>query len=208
MIKGDFSGFWGTSLPETVYEEILYKLFPAIYATECYQVPLVVVVTDDTYQRESDEVLSFTPTAHSAIEGLEKVRIDAAIIDGESSPMCAICWKDFTPEEGMLTRMPCSHCYHGDCIVCWLSVNQLCPMCRYPMPVATQLPPSAYNPLKRLNILVRRESRSPLYYAAASLSRGFLCSSSQLLPIIELLLLYVLYCCVCDVATLYLSAFG
>ncbi|KAL6142018.1 hypothetical protein ACLB2K_060302 [Fragaria x ananassa] len=96
-------------------------------------------------------VLSFTPTAQSAIEGLEKVRLDAAITDGESLPMCAICWKDFTPEEGMLTRMPCSHCYDGDCIVRWLSVHHLCPMCRYQMPVETQLPPSAYNPLRRLN---------------------------------------------------------
>ncbi|PRQ44775.1 putative transcription factor C2H2 family [Rosa chinensis] len=132
---------------ETLHTEILDKLFQVIEAAETYEVPILLIIFESTDRRDSDEILSFTPTAESAIEGLEKVRLDAAIIG--QSPMCAICWKDFAPEDVgqlMVTRMPCSHCYHGDCIVRWLSVNHLCPMCRYPMPVETQ-PLLSSNPL-------------------------------------------------------------
>jgi hypothetical protein len=33
-----------------------------------------------------------------------------------------------------LTRLPCLHHFHRRCIVRWLEISHMCPMCRHPMP--------------------------------------------------------------------------
>ncbi|KAL6189584.1 hypothetical protein ACLB2K_040971 [Fragaria x ananassa] len=63
------------------------------------------------------------PATKSAIEGLERVRVDTS---------CGICMDDF--EDGLLaTRFPCLHIFHGDCILRWLETHYKCPLCRYPL---------------------------------------------------------------------------
>lgn len=71
------------------------------------------------------------PATRSAIEGLKKVTFEE---DGlRSIGECIICTEEF--EGGLeLTRLPCSHVYHGDCIVKWLEKSHRCPLCRYPLP--------------------------------------------------------------------------
>ena len=72
------------------------------------------------------------PATKSSVEALEKVRLQpesASVSVGE----CIICLQEF--ETGSeVTRMPCSHVYHGDCIVKWLETSHHCPLCRYTMP--------------------------------------------------------------------------
>jgi hypothetical protein len=83
----------------------------------------------DMVLRES-MVLRPIPAARSAIERLKKVTFE----DGLGSiGECIICREEF--EDGLeLTRLPCSHVYHGDCIVKWLEKSHCCPLCRYPLP--------------------------------------------------------------------------
>ncbi|XP_059439194.1 uncharacterized protein LOC132171809 isoform X1 [Corylus avellana] len=71
------------------------------------------------------------PATRSAIEGLKKVTFEE---DGlRSIGECIICTEEF--QGGLeLTRLPCSHVYHGDCIVKWLEKSHRCPLCRYPLP--------------------------------------------------------------------------
>lgn len=48
----------------------------------------------------------------------------------EEGKRCAVCLEDFEPrEEVMLT--PCSHMFHEDCIVPWLTSKGQCPVCRF-----------------------------------------------------------------------------
>jgi hypothetical protein len=101
----------------------------------------ILIVDDDPSDelmdmglRESmaEDVARPIPATRSAIEGLKKVTFEFE--DGlRSIGECIICTEEF--EGGLeLTRLPCSHVYHGDCIVKWLETSHRCPLCRYPLP--------------------------------------------------------------------------
>lgn len=103
------------------------------------------------------------PATKSSIEGLEKVRVDN--LEGEeeeeqcsrpkkrSRQSCVICLDPLdaartteeqdscAEQEVTINRLPCSHLYHGECIVMWLKINHMCPMCRYPMPTVEEAKP-------------------------------------------------------------------
>uniref|UniRef100_A0A0D9XP02 RING-type domain-containing protein n=1 Tax=Leersia perrieri TaxID=77586 RepID=A0A0D9XP02_9ORYZ len=84
------------------------------------------------------------PEAHLLVEVSQKI----GIIDASSSTMadlhevverdardrqCVVCLENF--EEGeILTRIPCSHCFHQNCIVDWLEISHLCLFCRFSLP--------------------------------------------------------------------------
>ncbi|PQM33333.1 RING-H2 finger protein ATL54-like [Prunus yedoensis var. nudiflora] len=113
--------------------------------------PIVVGINDQTLRittigggQTSDEVLDRVtmestqthepkpiPADKSIIEQLEKLRLDG-LEENTGQMACAICMEDF--EGGVeVSRLPCLHLYHGDCIVQWLETSHLCPLCRYPM---------------------------------------------------------------------------
>ncbi|TQD72902.1 hypothetical protein C1H46_041559 [Malus baccata] len=68
----------------------------------------------------------FVPASKSSIEELERTIVNA-------TTMCSICREEMMVGSEA-TRMPCSHLYHGDCIVEWLQRSRNCPLCRYSMP--------------------------------------------------------------------------
>ncbi|KAJ1254434.1 hypothetical protein BS78_K062900 [Paspalum vaginatum] len=61
-----------------------------------------------------------------AVRGLPEARAGGA---GE----CAVCLQDFGAED-TLRAMPCAHAFHQDCILRWLRVNHVCPLCRHALP--------------------------------------------------------------------------
>ncbi|XVE90564.1 hypothetical protein DITRI_Ditri20bG0088000 [Diplodiscus trichospermus] len=70
-----------------------------------------------------DDKPTMIPASKEAIERLEKAVVE--------NPMdCAICLDDLsTGSEAK--RMPCSHLFHGHCLVNWLGKSNICPMCRF-----------------------------------------------------------------------------
>ncbi|KAL6174726.1 hypothetical protein ACLB2K_051372 [Fragaria x ananassa] len=59
------------------------------------------------------------PSTESFIEALEE-----AATPPDDELQCAICMEMFAlRKDSSITQLPCSHCYHPDCIVPWLQIN-------------------------------------------------------------------------------------
>ncbi|TXG50448.1 hypothetical protein EZV62_022972 [Acer yangbiense] len=91
----------------------------------CHVIPMVVMITDAAAVTSSECCCSIQ-------EALEKTRVE------DCSKQCVICLEEISVGSEA-TRMPCSHVYHQDCIVTWLKQSNLCPLCRFQMPVKSFL---------------------------------------------------------------------
>jgi hypothetical protein len=52
----------------------------------------------------------------------------------DNALVCPIC-TDPLLASAPVRRLPCSHLYHSDCIVTWLSLRNSCPVCRGSIPM-------------------------------------------------------------------------
>ncbi|XP_022738289.1 putative RING-H2 finger protein ATL53 [Durio zibethinus] len=83
---------------------------------------------DGDISTEVNDQIGFVPASEASIEALQNV----SGLDNNSE--CVICLGRIKGEE-LAKSVPCGHVYHGDCIVQWLETSQLCPLCRYAMPI-------------------------------------------------------------------------
>lgn len=72
------------------------------------------------------------PAARSAVAALQSA-IRAEEDPCGSGASCAVCKEEIRVGD-RLTSLPCTHCYHQDCIVPWLNLRNTCPLCRYELP--------------------------------------------------------------------------
>ncbi|XP_057419701.1 E3 ubiquitin-protein ligase CIP8 [Lotus japonicus] len=72
------------------------------------------------------------PASASVVESLPAVTVKEDDV-GNNNALCAVCKDDFVVGEEV-KQLPCSHRYHGDCIVPWLGIRNTCPVCRYEFP--------------------------------------------------------------------------
>ncbi|KAI9088372.1 hypothetical protein K1719_029821 [Acacia pycnantha] len=72
------------------------------------------------------------PASVSVVQNLPSVVVTKQDIE-DNGALCAVCKDEFNVEE-QAKQLPCSHFYHGECIVPWLGIRNTCPVCRYELP--------------------------------------------------------------------------
>ncbi|CAL0325750.1 unnamed protein product [Lupinus luteus] len=72
------------------------------------------------------------PASVSVVRYLPSVPVTKEDVDNNNA-LCAVCKEDFAEGE-QAKQLPCSHRYHGDCIVPWLAIRNTCPVCRFEFP--------------------------------------------------------------------------
>uniref|UniRef100_A0A8C4RDF8 Ring finger protein 122 n=1 Tax=Erpetoichthys calabaricus TaxID=27687 RepID=A0A8C4RDF8_ERPCA len=60
---------------------------------------------------------------------------------GYKEQTCAVCLEDFKVKDE-LGVLPCQHAFHRRCLVKWLEVRCVCPMCNKPIRGPQEQPPS------------------------------------------------------------------
>lgn len=79
---------------------------------------------------ELSAVNKMVPATVSSIETLEKVRFEKGLSNMEEFRICL----DWFQDGVQVSRMPCQHIFHGDCIATWLKTSHFCPLCRFIVP--------------------------------------------------------------------------
>ncbi|KAF5199399.1 E3 ubiquitin-protein ligase ring1 [Thalictrum thalictroides] len=70
------------------------------------------------------------PASRTSIEELKLKKF----VKDESKDVCSICREEFFVDMEV-AEMPCLHIYHKPCIVQWLEIKNVCPLCRHEMPI-------------------------------------------------------------------------
>ncbi|CAI9109938.1 OLC1v1009880C1 [Oldenlandia corymbosa var. corymbosa] len=78
---------------------------------------------------EDGNVRGGPPAAKTVVESLPSIVLTIEDL-AKSNVVCAVC-KDDIPVGLNVTKLPCSHHYHKDCILPWLAIRNTCPLCRF-----------------------------------------------------------------------------
>ncbi|EOA24441.1 hypothetical protein CARUB_v10017698mg [Capsella rubella] len=103
------------------------------------------LASDNSGSSSSSSSSSSSLLKSSDIDSIPTVQISSSMLcstdgsdpDPDSVLLCAVCKDDFVVGESA-RRLPCSHIYHSDCIVPWLSDHNSCPLCRFELPTAAK----------------------------------------------------------------------
>ncbi|KAI3976804.1 hypothetical protein MKX01_008662 [Papaver californicum] len=122
MLSGEVGEGGGETMMRTSELEVLLAdINPAEYETLFGQ-----VAEHDSFIRGNP------PAARTVVENLSSVVVTQEDVENKSA-ICTVC-KDEMGMEEQVKKLPCSHCYHGDCILPWLGMRNTCPVCRYELP--------------------------------------------------------------------------
>ncbi|OAY67296.1 E3 ubiquitin-protein ligase RING1-like [Ananas comosus] len=103
-----------------------WMLCDARYAL-CRKLPVIVELTVFS----AFPVTSRLRLMPMAMEGLELSQLAAA--GSAEDEMCAICLAELHAGSEV-ARLPCSHYFHGECVLRWLRINRSCPLCLFILP--------------------------------------------------------------------------
>ncbi|KAM7258057.1 hypothetical protein ACFE04_013798 [Oxalis oulophora] len=55
---------------------------------------------------------------------------------GDDLDSCSICLRQFEENDRGLVKTPCSHIFHGQCVIDWFRAKRSCPICRHEFAVS------------------------------------------------------------------------
>ncbi|XAR63850.1 Ubiquitin--protein ligase [Bertholletia excelsa] len=84
------------------------------------------------FAENENSIMGKPPASKTVVENLPSVVLTQEDVDNNNG-LCAVC-KDEMKIGEQAKRLPCSHRYHGDCIVPWLGIRNTCPVCRFELP--------------------------------------------------------------------------
>lgn len=119
----------GSSLMEEVDAEFFLDVFPWPGETNHGDYDDVFA---ESFNQAPPPIAGSRPASKRVVDGLPVVEITSEDLSS-GRIVCAICIGDVVVEE-KVTRLPCWHYYHGDCIRPWLGMKNTCPVCRFELP--------------------------------------------------------------------------
>ncbi|KAJ4843864.1 hypothetical protein Tsubulata_039304 [Turnera subulata] len=77
-------------------------------------------------------VMGRPPASKSVVDRLPCVVLTKDDVHGNNA-LCAVCKDEINVGE-TAKQLPCTHRYHGECILPWLGIRNTCPVCRFELP--------------------------------------------------------------------------
>ncbi|OAY69716.1 E3 ubiquitin-protein ligase CIP8-like [Ananas comosus] len=93
---------------------------------------LICIISATRIRQGSLRRGSHLAASRLAVESLPSVLVTAEDF-GADGMLCVVCGDEISIGD-WATPLPCSHYYHGDCIVPWLRIRNTCPLCRRELP--------------------------------------------------------------------------
>ncbi|KAI4344012.1 hypothetical protein L6164_011289 [Bauhinia variegata] len=84
------------------------------------------------FTENENPLMGRPPASLSVVQHLPSVVLTKEDVENNNA-LCAVCKDEFNVGE-QAKELPCSHRYHGDCIIPWLGIRNTCPVCRYELP--------------------------------------------------------------------------
>ncbi|KAK7319480.1 hypothetical protein RJT34_04201 [Clitoria ternatea] len=90
---------------------------------------------EDEVIEQSLQEVRMIPASNEAVNLLRTFNFN-----GQKDEHCTICMEEFDSDNQVaeVSMMPCDHIFHQQCIMSWLQISHMCPLCRYSMPVVNQ----------------------------------------------------------------------
>ncbi|XP_078005397.1 RING finger protein 24 isoform X2 [Phascolarctos cinereus] len=86
----------------------------------------------------SSPVRGLRHQAHKEFYAYKQVILKEKVKELNLHEICAVCLEDFKPKDE-LGICPCKHAFHRKCLIKWLEVRKVCPLCNMPVLQLAQL---------------------------------------------------------------------